>query len=118
MEYNTLNPLLAYRETYDFAVALAKPAALAVTGVTPVSGASGATVSGVQITGSHFRSGAAVRLSRPGHLDIDGTGFTLSGGALVGGSFNLAGAARGTWNVWVHNPDGQIGVLPDGFTVN
>lgn len=118
LEYRTTNPLLAYRETYDFAIALAQPAALAVTGITPASGTVGAVVSGVQVTGSHFRSGAVVSLARAGHLDISGSGFTLSGGALVGGSFNLAGAARGVWDVWVRNPDGQIGALADGFTVN
>jgi type II secretory pathway pseudopilin PulG len=122
MEYNTLNPLARYSETYEFAVALAQPAALTVSSCTiggvACSGASGTTVTGVQITGSNFKAGATVRLSRPGYVDILGSGFTLSGGALIGGSFNLSGAAPGTWDVWVTNPDGQIGVLPDGFTVN
>lgn len=122
MQYNTANPLAMHEETYSFAVALSPAAAVRVDTCTigglACSGASGATVSGVQITGANFLSGAAVRLSRPGFAEIVGSGFTLQAGALAGGSFNLAGAARGTWDVWVHNPDGQIGVLPDGFTIN
>jgi type II secretory pathway component PulJ len=122
IDYNTLNPLAAYSETYEFAVALSQPASLTVTSCTigglACSGASGTTASNVQITGSNFKSGATVKLSRPGYTDIIGSGFTLSAGALVNGSFDLSGAAVGTWDVWVTNPDGQTGVLPDGFTVN
>jgi prepilin-type N-terminal cleavage/methylation domain-containing protein len=121
MEYNTLNPLLAYNETYNFAVALSQPAALTVSGISPSTRSACGTSCSPTITGANFKTGANVRLSRPGYTDIVSTGtWTAAGGgtSLSGGTFDIAGAASGTWDVWVQNPDGQVGVLPDGFTMD
>jgi type II secretory pathway pseudopilin PulG len=121
VEYNTANPLLAYRETYNFAIALAQPAALTVSSISPATRALCGSVCSPTIAGANFRDGATVRFSRPGHTDIVATGtWTAAGGgtSLSGGTFSIAGAASGTWDVWVTNPDGQIGVLADGFTMN
>lgn len=123
MEYNTANPLAQFSDAYSFAVVLAQPSAVTVASISPVSGASGSTVSNVTITGTNFRSGAAAKLVRPGYNDIFSlVAWTFNSSTTIstsGGTFDLSGAPSGTtWDVWVINPDGQIGVKPDGFTVN
>lgn len=121
IEYNTVNPLAAYSETYDFAVALSQPASVTVTSISPADRVTCGTSCAPTITGSNFKTGAAVKLARPGFSDIVSSGtWTAAGGgtSLSGGTFNLSGVTTGVWDVWVTNPDGQIGVLPNGFTVN
>jgi hypothetical protein len=112
------NPLAAYSETYTFAVALTQAASLTVSSILPTSGSSGTVVT-ANISGANFKSGATAKLSRSGFADINASGCTfISSTALNNCSFDLGGAAVGAWDVWVVNPDGQIGVLPQGFTVN
>jgi hypothetical protein len=57
---------------------------------------------------------------KAGQIDVyPSTNFTFtSSSQLSGGAFDLTGVQKGTWDVYVINPDGQIGVLGSGFTVN
>lgn len=112
------NPLAAYNETYTFAVALSQAASLGVTSINPAAAPSG-TATTTTIVGANFKSGATARLSRSGFFDINASGCNFFDSTTLNScSFNLTSAATGVWDVWVINPDGQIGVLPQGFTVN
>jgi hypothetical protein len=72
---------------------------------------------GVSLTGTGFQPGATVRLTRAGYPDIPATGVTVVSPAQTTCSFNLPGAAAGTWNIQVTNPDGKTsGTLT--FTIN
>lgn len=90
-----------------------------VTSVSPLSGTTGQIISGVSASGAYFQNGATVALQMSGQSSITGSGFTFaSSTSLTGGSFNLTNATSGSWNVAVTNPDGQVGVDFNGFTVN
>jgi type II secretory pathway pseudopilin PulG len=99
-----------------FVVTLPPPS---VSSIVPATGTSGGAVSGVTVGGTGFQSGSfSVRLSRAGQSDIPGSGFVFVNSTTVnGGSFNLAGAAVGAWDIVFVNPDGQTGVRTGGFTV-
>ncbi len=72
---------------------------------------------GVSLTGTGFQPGVTVRLTRAGYSDIIATGVTMVSPTQITCSFNLLGAAPGTWNILVTNPDGKTsGTLT--FTVN
>ncbi len=121
IESDTTNPFARYNESYDFAVVLAQPAAVRVSSITPSTRQTCGTSCSPTINGSNFKTGAAVKLTRPGFPEIISSGtWTAAGGgtSLSGGTFDLSGAAAGSWDVWVINPDGQVGVLPDGFLIN
>ncbi len=91
---------------------------LAVSSINPSTGANNGPVSSVLISGSNFWSGATAKLTKSGQTDISGSGFQVTDPqSLSGGSFNLTGAATGTWNVVVTNPDGSTSTLANGFTV-
>ena len=88
-----------------------------VNGITPASATTGTTVSITNLSGTAFRSGATVKLTKSGSSDISATSVTVVSATQITCQFNLAGAATGTWNVVVTNPDAQSGTLANGFTV-
>jgi hypothetical protein len=71
----------------------------------------------VSVAGSNFQPGANLSLKRTGYADINATGVVFVSSNMITGSFNLATAATGAWDVVVANPDGQYGTLAGGFTV-
>jgi hypothetical protein len=72
---------------------------------------------GVTLTGTGFQPGATVQLTRTGYPDIIATGVTVVSPTQITCTFNLLGAASGTWNILVTNPDGKTsGTLT--FAVN
>ncbi|MEK7195538.1 MAG: type II secretion system protein, partial [Patescibacteria group bacterium] len=90
-----------------------------ITSINPSSGTNNGVVSISSVSGNNFQSGAAVKLTKTGQSDILGSGFAFANSTTInGGSFNLTGAATGTWNVIVTNPDSQSGTLANGFAVN
>lgn len=93
------------------------PPAPAVSSITPSGGTSGTVVSITNLAGSGFVSGATARLTRSGYPDIPLTGVTVVSAVQITGTVNLAGAAPGTWDVVVTNPDSQSGSRANGFTV-
>ena len=96
-----------------FAVMAAGPA---VTAISPNSSLQTTPVP-VSVAGSGFQSGANLSLKRAGYSDINATGVAFVSSNFVTGSFNLATATPGLWDVVVTNPDGQTGTLSEGFTV-
>ncbi len=91
---------------------------LAVQSISPSSGVNSGSVSVSTIAGANFKSGAAVKLTKTGEADIGGSGFAVASYSTInGGSFNIAGATTGPWNVVVVNPDNSSSSLVGGFTV-
>jgi hypothetical protein len=71
----------------------------------------------VSLTGTGFQPGAGVRLMRTGYPDIVASGVSVLSPTQITCTLNLLGAAPGTWNILVINPEGKTsGTLT--FTVN
>jgi len=71
----------------------------------------------VSLTGTGFQPGAGVRLMRTGYPDIVASGVSVLSPIQITCTLNLLGAAPGTWNILVINPEGKTsGMLT--FTVN
>ncbi len=87
-----------------------------VTNISPVTGLID-TVVPVTITGTSFVDGATVKLTRSGQTDISATSIDVVSATTITADLNLSGAAAGSWNVVVTNPDMSTGQLTDGFTV-
>jgi hypothetical protein len=88
-----------------------------ITTITPSYGDNAAALS-VRIDGRSYQSGATARLTRTGSPDIVGQSVVVApGGASLTASFNLAGAALGSWDVRVTNPDLAQAVATGGFQV-
>jgi hypothetical protein len=90
------------------------PPPLSISAVTPSSGLPGSVT--VDLTGTGFVAGTAVKLTRSGHADIQATGEQLIGESLRC-QLNLAGAAAGSWDVVATNPNLETATLPGSFTV-
>jgi len=88
-----------------------------VTGITPSSGQNTTTVSITNLAGTGFSGTPAVNLTRAGYSNITATAVTLVSANQLTCTFDLTNKIAGTWNVNVTNPDGQQGVLLNGFTI-
>lgn len=86
-----------------------------VTSIAPNTAPNAGEVS-VSLTGSGFTAGCAVKLTR-GDVAVQATAVTTPDPASVTCMIDLTGAAVGTWDVVVVNPDGYSGTLAGGFTV-
>jgi parallel beta-helix repeat protein len=95
----------------------AAPSGPTVTAITPSSGANTGPVSITNLAGTNFVSGATVKLTKSGQTDISGGSVAFVSSTKLTCTFPLTGAATGTWNVVVTNPDAQSGTLTNGFTV-
>jgi len=91
-----------------------------VTGITPSSAVAGSTLSGVEITGSGFVSGAEVILQSgaDGSTAVFASGETVVNAGLLRCTLALgANAYPAAYTVWLRNPGGSWVALEDGFTV-
>ena len=90
-----------------------------VTGITPNSGAQGATVAVTDLAGKGFYGTPTVKLKKAGQAaDITATGVTVQSPNRITCSLPIpAAAATGAWDVVVINPDNQEATLDGGFTV-
>ena len=106
-------------ETATLADALTITLPLAtVSAISPASGISTGTLTGVSITGTNFRTAAAVKLARTGYTDVNATSLTVNSASSISCSLPLSAVATGVWNITVTNTDdGQSGSLANGFTV-
>jgi len=59
------------------------------------------------VTGSSFAFGAAAILTRLGQSDIVGSPVTVNNATELDATFDLTGAATGTWNLIIRNADAQ-----------
>jgi hypothetical protein len=92
-------------------------AAPALSAILPASGGNTGVVT-VTVSGSGLPSGATIKLSRSGQPDIPGTGVVVAtDGLSITATFDLTGAAAGSWDVVVMTPDAQTATLPNGFSI-
>ena len=110
-----------------------------VTAITPNSGVTGGTVSVTNLAGTNFYGTPTVQLKRTGEEkkgtgeeqrgngednkwngkdNITATDVVVVSSTQITCSFDLTGAAAGSWDVYVANPDSQDATLSGGFTVN
>jgi CSLREA domain-containing protein len=90
---------------------------LFLSAVSPAAGGSGGSVTTV-LSGSGFQPGATAQLQRSGQISIVASPVAEDPGqAAIFGTFNLASAALGAWDVVVTNPDNSTVKLPGAFTV-
>ena len=88
-----------------------------VTSINPSSGINNQVLNGVTVNGSNFQSGASVKLTKGGQGDINATGVSFVNTGQLTCNLDLTGAAGGTWNVVVTDPDAKTGSLPNSFTI-
>ncbi len=88
-----------------------------VTSITPNNGVNNASVSVTNLAGSNFVAGATVKLTMTGQSPITGTSVQFVSASKITCTLPLSGAATGTWNVVVTNPDNQSATLANGFSV-
>jgi len=93
------------------------PSAPTIGAITPSVALNGGTVRISSLEGSHFQPGASVKLTKMNQQDILGSNVSVVDPSLITCDFDLDGAAAGSWNVVVTNPDGLSTTLVDGFTV-
>ena len=91
--------------------------ALTVTGIVPASGPNTGNVSITNLSGTGFVDGATVNLTRTGETNIVATDVSVLSSTQITCTLDLTGAAAGSWNVVVTNPDGRYDILSDGFAV-
>ena len=113
---SSLLPDFSVSDSYDFAVPVVPVFNIKVTAVYPNSGLGSVSLT---ISGSNFQNGATSKLSRPGFNDILPTSNCnfVSSSSLQNCQFDVSGKPKGLWDVIVINPDGQMGILPQGFEI-
>jgi len=89
-----------------------------VTGITPLTGHAGTTVSITELDGRNFRSGANVSLVKSGQSSIPATAVSVTSPVLITCTFVIPpGTATGFWDILVTNPDGQYHQYQNGFDI-
>jgi PKD repeat protein len=88
-----------------------------VNNITPQKGLNNGSVLITNLSGTGFRQGASVKISKLGQGDIGATAVSVVNSGKITCTLNLAGAAVGPWNISVINPDSQNGILTNAFVV-
>ena len=88
-----------------------------VTGITPSKGTNNGSIFISAVTGTGFRTGATVQLTRNGQNPILATGVTVVNQNTLNCTFDLTSKAIGKWNVLVTNTDSKSGILASGFEI-
>lgn len=116
MRSRVLIPQFAFSDTYSFSVPIMPVSNVTVVGANPSSATSTVTLT---VTGTNFQSGAKAKLSRSGYSDIFPTTDCtyVSSASLQSCAFDVSGKEKGYWNLMVVNPDGQLGIKPQGFQI-
>ena len=89
-----------------------------VTAITPSSGINNAVIGITNLSGSGFRPGATVALTKSGQGNISTINDPIVNPDKILCFFDLNGAKGGPWNVVVTNDDGQFSSLEDGFAIS
>ncbi|MDB5858608.1 MAG: hypothetical protein JWQ76_2297, partial [Ramlibacter sp.] len=93
---------------------------LMITGVTPDNGGTGDDEHRwvtVDITGARFKSGALVKLARPGVAEIEPARWQVLDATHIRAVFDLRTAPRGLYDLTVINPDGSSVTEPYRYLV-
>ncbi|MDD1708594.1 MAG: hypothetical protein LUQ33_05435, partial [Methanoregulaceae archaeon] len=88
-----------------------------ISGILPAEGQNDEPDAAAVISGTGFQPGALVALLKSGQADTPATSVLVSNATSISCSFNLTGAATGSWDVRVTNNDGQSSILPAAFTI-
>nr|WP_324291962.1 PKD domain-containing protein [uncultured Methanospirillum sp.] len=88
-----------------------------ITSISPSTGVNTGSVTITNLSGTLFQSGATVNLTRTGQPNITATNVQVVSSSQITCTLPLTGKAAGQWNIIVTNPDGQSGILANGFTV-
>ena len=83
----------------------------------PASGYQNTTVNITNLAGLGFQAGATVQLQRGGTV-INATNVVVTSATKITCTFSLGAQPAGSYDVVVRNPDGQEGIINNGFTVN
>lgn len=86
-----------------------------VTGVDPGKGLNSEVLT-LNLSGTHFRSGAKVELCA-GDQKISANNVGVVSGSKLTAEFDLVGSVPGTYDLKVTNDDGKAGVLTGGFEI-
>jgi prepilin-type N-terminal cleavage/methylation domain-containing protein len=88
-----------------------------ISSTTPITGQTGTTNQGFTIVGTNMSSSSVVKLQKSGQADITATGIAWNNTTKkLTGTFNLAGAATGAWDLAVTN-SGNTATQTGGFSV-
>ena len=87
-----------------------------ISGIEPHQGLNNTIISITNLSGTDFRSGAAVMLSNS-QMDIGATKIVVVSATQITCQFNLTGSKPGTYHVKVINDDNKVGLLTNGFQV-
>lgn len=82
-----------------------------VTSITPNSGTQGTIVSISNLAGTNFYGTPIVKLRMSSQSDITASSVNVVSPTQITCVFDLTGAAPGSWDVFVQNPDGQSATL-------
>ncbi|WP_181391656.1 lectin like domain-containing protein [Methanospirillum lacunae] len=88
-----------------------------ISSVSPTTGVNTGSVSITNLSGENFNTSATVNLTRTGQPNITATNVQVVSSSQITCTLPLTGKAAGQWNIIVTNPDGQSGILANGFTV-
>lgn len=88
-----------------------------VMSITPPSGSNDGAVYITDLTGTHFKRGATVKLTMSGQTDIEAKSVTIISSNKGTCTLDLTGAGIGAWDVELTIPNGETGTLADGFMV-
>ena len=88
-----------------------------ITSITPPQGHTDFVITITDLAGEDFLYNAAVLLRLADEPDIVATSVDVESSQKITCVFDLTGAAGGTWDVVVENPDSQSDVLEAGFEV-
>ncbi len=113
---SSIVPMLQINDSYDFAVPVMPVSNIKVASVSPNFGSG---IVSLNISGSNFQNGAISKLARAGFNDIlPSTNCSfVSSSSLQNCQFDVTDKAKGFWDIIVINPDGQMGILPQGFEI-
>jgi hypothetical protein len=88
-----------------------------VQSITPSSVINNAVIQITNLSGSNFRSGATVKLTKAGQADINATNVSVVSSTQIACTVDITNAAAGAWGVVVANEDTKSDTLLQGFTV-
>jgi hypothetical protein len=89
-----------------------------ITSLSPATGVAGTTTGWITLSGTNYRSGATVKLQKPGQSDITSGSVWVYGSTMIMCNFAIpVTATKGSWDIVVTNSDGTTGMKAAGFTI-
>ena len=87
--------------------------------IVPDVGDAGTAISITELTGTNFRDGATVMLTKSGNPNITATNVNVQSATLITCTLSPpSDATAGSWDVVVTNPDGQYDIYTNLFSIH